>query len=305
MKTYEETIRTVLEQRDEILAKKELKNKRLKKTLLPLGCSLVLALAATALWRGGVLQNTVIRPPEAPAVTDGTGRPAQYGGPGSEQQPTDVRGPADTQSPTDVQSPTGAQDSTAAPDVTDGDGPSGGEIGYYSIPTLPRDREIVAVGEKITDEEAAAYFAQRRGSLAQSLGASGVAADNITISEKGYCHVCYSGSEGEKLEVRENFRDYLVYNGEALVAIVTLYKEDGKLYDTPAFGAAWFADYAAFLRQHAGEALVYVYAGFAELIITPEGGVYSPLPSVRAAAYTAGTEDPYRTFYHPGAVYVP
>ncbi len=293
MKTYEETIRTVLKKRDEILAKRELKNKRLKKTLLPLGCCLALALAVTALWRGDILQKTAIHAPEAPAVIDGTERPAQYGGPGSERNTADM------------QSHAGAQPGDGPDGSDSGNGQSGGSTDGPNIPALPRDPEIVTVGEKITDEEAAAYFAQRKGALAQSLSASGVPAENIGISPKGYCHVCYSGAEGERLEVRENFRDYLVYSGETLVAIVTLYKENGKLYDTPAFGAAWFADYSAFLRRHAGEELVYVYAGFAELILTPDGGVYSALPSIRAEAYMRGTEDPYRTFYHPGAVYVP
>ena len=174
-----------------------------------------------------------------------------------------------------------------------------------NVPVLPQNLEIVTTGEKITDEEAAAYFAERKGSLAQSLGASGVAADNIRISEKGYCHVCYSGVEGERLEVRENFRDYLVCNGETLIAIVTLYKENGKFYDTPSFGAPWFGDYAAFLRQHRGEELVYVYAGSAEIILTPDGGMYSPLAGIIPAYYMEGIKDPYHVFYHPGDVYVP
>jgi hypothetical protein len=183
------------------------------------------------------------------------------------------------------------------------DGNAGG-YGYFMIPAL-LTREIVTVGEKITDEEAAGYFAEDGGHLTASLWASGVPTENLHISEKGYCHVCYAGVEGEKLEVRENFRDYLVYNGSSLVAIVTLSKENGHLYSTPSLGAAWLDDYSAFLNSHRGEELVYVYAGFAEIILTPSGGMYAPVPSIVPEWYMQGIEDPYHVFYHPGDVYVP
>lgn len=207
--------------------------------------------------------------------------------------------------------------STAAPPpdrtaVSSAARPDGGNYGGESggmdvrIPALPANREIVEVGEQISDEEAAAYFAQNLGSLASSLSASGVEADSLRVSTKGYSHVCYSGVEGERLEARLNFRDYLVYNGEKLVSIVTLYKEDGKLYSTPAFGAPWFDAYDAFLRDRRGQALVYVYAGFAEIILTPDGQICSPLGGgTDASRYFEGVDDPYSLFFHPAAMYIP
>ena len=332
MKTYEETIRAVFDGRDEMLKKQQKKNKILKGTLIPLACSFAVILLGVGIWRSGVLQKAPPTLPTEPGIQ--TTLPAI-----SQDETTDQLSPTLEQTPESV--PSGAGGASEVPssqgysvsvpseqpqqntapvttpavlpettDVPDGDnfgGPSGGGIGtgYFAIPVIPFNREIVTTGEKITDEEAAAYFAERKGSLAQSLSASGVAADNIRISEKGYCHACYYGMEGERLEVRENFRDYLVYNGETLIAIVTLYKENGQLFDTPAFGAPWFSDYAAFLRQHRGEDLVYVYAGFAEIILTPDGGMYSALSGIIPEYYMEGTQDPYHVFYHPSDVYTP
>ena len=176
---------------------------------------------------------------------------------------------------------------------------------YFNIPVLPENREIAVVGERITDGEAAAYFAENGAAIKNALSASGVPTDSIRIAEKGYSHVCYTGEAGERLEARVNFRDYPVYNGETLTAIVTLYKENGTIYNTPACGAAWFADYGAFLAAHRGEELVYVYAGNAEIVLLPDGGMYSPLSGIVPEYYMAGTDDPYALFYCPDAVYVP
>lgn len=331
MKTYDETIRAVFAGRDEIIKKEQQRNKKLKRTLIPLACGFAVILLGVGIWRSSILQKTPTMLPTEPNVQttlpaisqdETTGQPSQA----SEQTPESV--PSSVAERTEVPASQGYSvpipseptpdtasttvpavqpGTTVAPDGENFGGPSGGEIGtgYFAIPLIPFNREIVTTGEKITDEEAAAYFAERKGSLAQSLGASGVAADNIRISEKGYCHACYSGLEGERLEVRENFRDYLVYNGETLVAIVTLYKENGKFYDTPSFGAPWFNDYAAFLREHRGEELVYVYAGLAEIILLPDGGMYSALSGIVPEYYMEGTEDPYHVFYHPSDVYIP
>ncbi|MBQ6019479.1 MAG: hypothetical protein IJL26_04785 [Clostridia bacterium] len=195
-------------------------------------------------------------------------------------------------------------DRTAPPDAGNYGDESGGMD--VCIPVLPADRTIVETGERITEEEAAAYFAQNLGSLASALSASGVPADSLRVSEKGYSHVCYSGLAGERLEARVNFRDYLVYNGEELVAIVTLYKENGQLYATPAFGAAWFGTYSDFLKRHWREALVYVYAGSLEIILSPDGRVFSAVGAGGdASRYFEGVDDPYSLFFHPAAVYIP
>ena len=138
---------------------------------------------------------------------------------------------------------------------------SGGNIrDGVSIPVLPFDREIKLTGEKITDEEALEYLSKNKSGIIGSLSSSGVAADAIKISDKGYCHVNYNGEEGKSFEIRQNFRDYLVYNSDKLVAIITLFKENGEISATPSFGAKWFDNYNSYLNSHKGEELIYVYA---------------------------------------------
>ncbi len=184
-----------------------------------------------------------------------------------------------------------------------GDG-YGGNIGGVRIPALPQDRTIQYTGEAITDEEAAAYFKENTW-LQSALGSSGVDTDGMHYADHGYCHVNYDGIEGKSLEVRRNFRDYLVWNEKGdLIAIVTLTKENGALSDTPAFGGPWFSDYNAFLRQHKGEALVFVYAGWMELVLTPDGGVYNP-QGTDVSRYLAGVENPYEIFRCDEASYTP
>ena len=89
-----------------------------------------------------------------------------------------------------------------------------------------------------------------------------------------------------------------------MIAIVTLTKENGALSATPAFGGPWFADYNAFLRRHKGETLVFVYAGWAELVLTPDGGVYNP-QGTDVSRYLEGVENPYAIFQCDAASYVP
>lgn len=319
MKTYEETVRAVLAGRDERLKQKQRKTTLLKRTAIPLACGTAAILIGIGAFRLGRLPLGAPRLPEqcgavptAPAISpaqDGAAGTEAYA-PGWSETPSEgrtVQAPEETgTSEGPVTTPAAPPETTKTPDEGNYGGPSGGQTGHYvRIPVLPQNLEIVAVGERITDEEAAAYFAGRKGALAQTLSACGVPADDIRISEKGYGHVCYAGVEGERLEMRENFRDYLVYNGDTLVAIVTLSKENGRLFDTPAFGAPWFADYAAFLNAHRGEELVYVYAGLAEIILTPDGGMYSALSGIVPEWYLEGVENPYRVFYHPDAVFVP
>ena len=118
-------------------------------------------------------------------------------------------------------------------------------------------------------------------------------------------HVNYDGTKGKPLEVRRNFRDYLVWNCKGdLIAIVTLTKENGALSDTPAFGGPWFSDYNAFLKAHKGEALVFVYAGWMELVLTPDGGVFNP-QGTDVSRYLEGVEAPYEIFRCDAASYTP
>ncbi len=192
---------------------------------------------------------------------------------------------------------------TAISDPTRASEPDIEWSGGWFIPALPTDREIRAVGEEITDDEAESYFSDNEDIIKYALSSSGVKGE-LTISKKGYCHVTYDGTEGKSFEVRQNFRDYMVFSGERVVAIITLYKEDGKLYDTPSFGAPWFDNLTSYLKEHKGEELVFVYASFYEMIIAPDNSYINPMGH-DATRYIGNLKNPYETFYHPSATYTP
>ena len=209
-----------------------------------------------------------------------------------------------TQTPPDVAEITTQGYSTVQPPKNESGDGYGGNIGGVRIPALPQDRTIQYTGEAITDAEAAAYFRENTW-LQSALAGSGVDADGMRYADHGYCHVSYDGTEGKPFEMHRNFRDYLVWNSKGeLIAIVTLTKENGALSATPAFGGPWFADYNAFLRRHKGETLVFVYAGWAELVLTPDGGVYNP-QGTDVSRYLEGVENPYAIFQCDAASYVP
>lgn len=183
-------------------------------------------------------------------------------------------------------------------------GSDGEIVGGWFIPAIPGDGNFELTGEVITDKEAREYFDENKNSIIAGLSASGVSSDSIKISEKGYCHIYYHGEEGKSFEIRQNSRDYLVYNGDNLVAIINLNKENGEIFNTPSFSAQWFDDYNAYLQKHKGEKLVYAYAGWFEIIIAPDNTYYNPI-GLDASLYLQGVENPYEMFYHEAAVYTP
>lgn len=175
---------------------------------------------------------------------------------------------------------------------------------WFCIPAFPSGNKIDYVGEKLTDEEARVYFLENKNSIVSALSSSGVSADRIQIKEKGYSHISYTGKKNENLTVTQNFRDYLVYNGNELIAIITLVKENGKIYDTPSFGGAWYSDFNKLLNSHKGEELVFVYVNQVEIVVAPDGTYKSPL-GIDSSGYFDGIENVYDRLYCPEAVYVP
>ncbi len=189
--------------------------------------------------------------------------------------------------------------------VDGGDEFSGGYTSeWLNIPILPREKKIELVGDELTDEEAQTYFNKNRNSIVSSLCTSGVTSDSIKISDKGYCHITYNGILGEGFEIRQNIRDYLAYNGDELVAIITLYKENGVVSNTISFGAKWFDKYNNYLKQHKGEKLVYAYAGWFEIIVAPDNTYFNPM-GYDVSPYLEGASEPYKLFYHELNSYTP
>ena len=186
---------------------------------------------------------------------------------------------------------------------------SGGNSYLYRLPERPAREQLERSGEKLTDKQAQAYFKENLTWLQSALAASGVAADDLRISEHGYSHVTFenynAAPEAPVCALRQNFRDYPVWNGDELVAIVTLVLENGELYATPAFGGTWFKDFGEFLNAHKGERLLFLYfGGQMEFVLTPDGRARN-VQGRELAPDFGEIENPYDFFYCPEAVYVP
>ena len=186
---------------------------------------------------------------------------------------------------------------------------SGGNSYLYRLPERPAREQLERSGEKLTDKQAQAYFKENLTWLQSALAASGVAADDLRISEHGYSHVTFenysAAPEAPVCALRQNVRDYPVWNGDELVAIVTLVLENGELYATPAFGGTWFKDFGEFLNAHKGERLLFLYfGGQTEFVLTPDGRARN-VQGRELAPDFGEIENPYDFFYCPEAVYVP
>ncbi|MBR5975621.1 MAG: hypothetical protein IK020_10630 [Clostridiales bacterium] len=182
--------------------------------------------------------------------------------------------------------------------------------GAGMIPKIPEDRTIVLTGDLITDEEAAVYFESEMRFICEGLRAMGVSLTDPHVSSTGYCYVQYGGYEGEGLTVHQNFRDYLLYDGEELVSIVTLFRiqgEDGRIHNSPAFGGEWMKGYGEWLAEHKGQELLFVRAGDAEFILAPNGDYTNPagMEKEEIDQYFEGIAYPYEIFYCEAATYTP
>lgn len=164
--------------------------------------------------------------------------------------------------------------------------------------------DIRVTGEEIRDEEAKEYFQENKEKVLSVYSNENDDGNSIEISDRGYFHITYMEDDEHGFEIRQNYRDYLVYNGRELVGIITLYKEKGKIYDTPSVGGKWFENYDSFLKSHSGEKLLYIYIGMTEIIITPDNLCYNPF-GLDIASFFEGIENPYDVFYNEKAVFVP
>ena len=192
-----------------------------------------------------------------------------------------------------------------------GPGSQDGSGNGIAIPPIPSDHTICYEGKSLTDEEASVYFSENLPRIISSLKASGLSLSDPRISETGYSHVCY-GNEADhgNLVLNRNFRDYPLFDGENLVAIVTLFKieEDDLIHDSISFGGEWFSDFGDFLAAHQEEKLLFIYINrFYEIILTPDGKCYSPQGNeiTQVTESFSGISDPYSILYCEEAVYTP
>lgn len=304
MKSYDEVTNNLLERRDKYNEVQRAKKKTIVRISSFVSCFVIVAVLGVGIWQGGWLDFNSL-PIANPSTQEGNNVESIHNNTSQEtiinnstqNQPTNQTTP-----PSSEQSTSG-QNSEALPDG--GNIGSGGDIGDGSfIPVLPFDGDIIITGEAITDKEAEEYFTKNKKSIIGALTSSGVSSNSIKFSDKGYCHVNYNGEEGKSFEIRQNYRDYLVYSGNELIAIITLYKENGEIFNTQSFGAKWFDDYNAYLQSHKGEKLVFAYAGWLEIIIAPDNTYFNPM-GYDVSKYLEGVEKPYDVFYHESATYTP
>ncbi len=280
MKTYKEMANDVLSHRDEFDKQRKIKRKKAVASAV-ISCFVLVGVLGVGALQSDWLVNFL------PDVN-----PLSQEGGNNETENTDV-----------YNEQTNISETQSTQSGEDEGNISSGISGWF-IPVLPLDREIMLTGEKITEEEAREYFSENKSDIISSLSSSGVSTESIKISDKGYCHISYSGEEGKSFEIKQNFRDYIVYNGDNIEAIITLTKENGEIFSTPSFGAKWFDDYKSYLNAHKGEKLIYVYAEWLEIIIAPDNTYFNPM-GYDASVYLEGIEKPYEVFYHEEAIYIP
>lgn len=152
---------------------------------------------------------------------------------------------------------------------TEGLNEAGGTDGKINL-----QAEIKRTGEDciLTVEEANAFMNERLPAYREELKASGLVFDNLHFAPNGYSHV-RTGDSGNELIL--NARDFLLYDGDELVAEVTVIKEPDGISGGVAWGGPWYSEYQAFLEAHKGEALVCLYVGDVDAILTPDGQIFT------------------------------
>ena len=175
--------------------------------------------------------------------------------------------------------------------------------GYAAEEYVNLKDAIVVTGTEsgITPEEAEKFLNERMEAITNELAASGVGSGQAFYIPGGYSHV-RTGKDGNTLAV--NWRDYLVFQDGSLKSVVTLTKEKDTLSYSLSFGGLWYDDYAAFLKKHEGEELVYLYVGDAEVVLAPDNELYSPAGPAVSRIFEKG-KNYYAYFKTPRNTYVP
>ena len=147
----------------------------------------------------------------------------------------------------------------------------------------------------LTNEEAYAYIQENLASWKNTWSAwnDTTGEEHFRISPTGYSHV-RTGDSGNELIL--NARDFLIYDGDELFAIATVIKEPDRISGGPMWGGPWLPEYQTFLEAHKGEALVYLYVGDVEAILTPDGQLYAG--SDLSNCIIPEEQDQYYAFFH-------
>lgn len=196
--------------------------------------------------------------------------------------------------------------------TVDPDGLAGEGNGGLNVPLSPVS-DILFNGSDLTDNEGYGYLCENYGSIKSSLSASGVPVSDMKISEHGFRHIkCENKTSADYEEtldlteysVNQGFRDYLIYNGEALVSIVTVTKdEDGHIGSSISFGADdYYRSFDKFIKQNAGKEIIFLYVGNIEVLLTEDYAPFSVGHNV--SPLFENMRDPFNAFYSESVVYV-
>lgn len=185
--------------------------------------------------------------------------------------------------------------------LVDGDGEINSQTSPKSQGELfngikPNSTDITIEGDEITDEEAAEYLKENTSDIKSLLDMTA----EITFLG-GYCHITY---DDNAFKLRQGYRDYLIYSGDKLVGIITIYKEKGEMQYTLSCEANWFEKYEAYLKAHKGEKLLYFYIGMQEVIISPDGTYFNPI-GYDVSNYFENITEPYKQLYNDKAIFIP
>ena len=131
---------------------------------------------------------------------------------------------------------------------------------------------IALKGETITDAELKAYIKKNAEYMVASV-AFDLGKGEYRVCTKGYRPLTVSTKDG--LFINTGFVDCPITKDGKIVAVVTVYKDNGVLYDSVAYGGRGFATIQRAFDENPDEDLVFIYVNeVPEVIITKENKMY-------------------------------
>ena len=88
-----------------------------------------------------------------------------------------------------------------------------------------------------------------------------------------------------------------------IAAVITLIRENGRIYSSVSFGSPKYEEFDAYLKAHAGEELVFLYIGHAEVVLSHDS--YYTQGDFDVSPLFGEIASPFEHFRSDEAVYVP
>ncbi len=162
---------------------------------------------------------------------------------------------------------------------------------------------LVITGEEfaISDEQVYAHLQLTKGNIMQTLHVSGITVSDLTFTPKGYSPI-HTGDNGNSLAV--DWRTFLAFDGDKLVAIIEVTKDEKGLHTHLAFGGPGFGYYKQLLDTYKGQELVFLYIGDIVAFVTPDNTVV-PSADLVLSAFIEPDYPYYQYFKTPYNTFVP